>query len=101
MSKSGHSTANYPCRAFKAACFGVLGLLAANAEEKIDLNPSELHDRAFKVMETRCVSCHGPEKQKGDIRLDKLETIDPVDLQELYALAKEAVHFEDMPPEKA
>ncbi len=102
MSKSGHSIANYPCRAFKAAGFGVLGLLAANAEEKkIDLNPSELHDRALKVMKTRCVSCHGPDKQKGDIRLDKLETIDPVDLQELYALAKEAVHFEDMPPEKA
>ena len=102
MSKSGHSIANYPCRAFKAAGFAVLGLLAANAEEKkIDLNPSELHDRALKVMKTRCVSCHGPEKQKGDIRLDKLETIDPVDLQELYALASEAVHFEDMPPEKA
>ena len=102
MSKSGHSIANYPCRAFKAAGFAGLGLLAANAEEKkIDLNPSELHDRALKVMKTRCVSCHGPDKQKGDIRLDKLETIDPVDLQELYALAKEAVHFEDMPPEKA
>ena len=101
MSKSGHSIANYPCRAFKAAGFGVLGLLAAHAEEKIDLNPSELHDRALKVMKTHCVSCHGPEKQKGDIRLDKLETIDPVDLQELYALASEAVHFEDMPPEKA
>ena len=102
MSKSGHSIASYLCPVFKAACFGVLGLLAANAkEEKIDLNPSKLHDRALKVMETHCISCHGPEKQKGDIRLDKLETIDPVDLQELYALAKEAVHFEDMPPEKA
>jgi mono/diheme cytochrome c family protein len=64
-------------------------------------NPTELHDQALKVMENYCVSCHGPKKQKGDIRLDKLETIDPVDLQELYALAKEAVHFEDMPPEKA
>ena len=81
MSKSGHLIVSYPCRAFKAAGFGVLGLLAANADEStIDLNPSELHDRALKVMKTRCVSCHGPEKQKGDIRLDKLETIDPVDL---------------------
>lgn len=66
-----------------------------------DLNPVELRDQASKVMENHCVSCHGPKKQKGDIRLDDLEAIDPVNLQELYALAREAVHFEDMPPEKA
>lgn len=82
---------------FIGAGLAVLGLLAANADE---LNPTQLHDQALKVMENYCVSCHGPDKQKGDIRLDRLETIDPVDLQELYALAKEAVHFEDMPPEK-
>lgn len=81
--------------------FKMTVLAASAAESTIDLNPTQLHDQALKVMKTRCVSCHGPEKQKGDIRLDKLETIDPVDLQELYALAKEAVHFEDMPPEKA
>jgi len=40
-------------------------------------------------------------QQKGDIRLDALETIDPVDLQNLYGTAKEAVHVEDMPPAKA
>ena len=102
MSESGHSVASYPCPVFRAAGFVLLGLLAANAgEEKIDLNPSQLHDRALKVMETHCISCHGPDKQKGDIRLDKLETIDPIDLQDLYVLAKEAVHFEDMPPEEA
>jgi len=77
--------------------FAVLATLVAKAE----LNHTEAHDRALKVMENYCVSCHGAEKQKGDIRLDDLETIDPVDLQELYALAKEAVHFDDMPPEKA
>ena len=86
--------------------FAVVGLLTGPVEadpgdSEVKLNPTELHDQALKVMETYCVSCHGPKKQKGDIRLDKLETIDPVDLQELYALAKEAVHFEDMPPEKA
>jgi mono/diheme cytochrome c family protein len=84
------------------AGLAVLTVLGANAEEtKVELNSIELHDRALEVMENHCVSCHGPDKQKGDIRLDKLETIDPVDLQDLYALAKEAVHFEDMPPEKA
>ena len=86
----------------KVASAVATALLTANAEDaKVDLNPTELHDQALKVMETRCVSCHGPDKQKGDIRLDDLEAIDPVDLQKLYALAKEAVHFGDMPPEKA
>ena len=87
----------------KATVAAVLaGLIAAKAEESpIALNPTQLHDKALTVMENHCVSCHGPDKQKGDIRLDELETMDPVDLQKLYALAKEAVHFEDMPPEKA
>lgn len=71
------------------------------AEQAAEPNPTQLHDQALTVMETYCVSCHGPDKQKGDIRFDALEAIDPVDLQELFTLAKEAVHFEDMPPEKA
>lgn len=78
------------------------GQIAAAPEAAIDeLNSTVLHDRALKVLETYCVACHGPEKQKGDIRFDALETIDPVDLQDLFAQTKEAVHFEDMPPEKA
>ncbi len=76
--------------------------VAADLEStKVELNPTELHGRALKVMESHCVSCHGPDKQKGDVRLDALEAIDPVDLQDLYTLAKEAVHLEEMPPKKA
>ena len=72
----------------------MLGLLAANADEStIDLNPSELHDRALKVMKTRCVSCHGPEKQKGDIRLDKLETIDRLICKELVCAGQRGGSF--------
>ena len=78
------------------------GQVAAQPEDAtFDLNPTQLYDQALTVMETYCVSCHGPDKQKGDIRLDALETIDPVDLQDLFVIAKEAVHFENMPPEKA
>ena len=83
------------------AGFAVLSSLPGQVVAKLDLDPAELKDKALKVMENYCVSCHGEKKKKGDIRLDQLETIDPVDLQKLYSLAKEAVHFEDMPPEKA
>ncbi|MGB0766185.1 MAG: DUF1588 domain-containing protein [Phycisphaeraceae bacterium] len=72
---------------------------AAEAEPAID--PTVLKDKAMQVMETYCVSCHGPKEQKGKVRLDALETIDPVDLQELFATTKEVVHFEEMPPAKA
>lgn len=53
------------------------------------------------VMETYCFSCHGPDEQKGSVRFDKLETIDPVQLQELFGNSKEVLEFEDMPPAKA
>ncbi len=56
-----------------------------------DLDPTVLRDKAIRVMETYCVSCHGMEKQKGDVRFDALETIDPVDQQKLYENAKAGV----------
>ncbi|MEM7009906.1 MAG: DUF1592 domain-containing protein, partial [Verrucomicrobiota bacterium] len=74
---------------------------AIGAETEPAIDPVVLKERAMQVMENYCVSCHGPKEQKGKVRLDALETIDPVDLQKLYGTAKEAVHFEDMPPDKA
>ena len=74
-------------------------LPAQNIEPTID--PTILRDKAMQVMETHCFSCHGEKKQKGDIRFDALEAIDPVDLQKLFAESKEQVHFGDMPPEEA
>lgn len=53
------------------------------------------------VMETYCYSCHGPDQQKGSVRFDKLETIDPFELQSLFGNSKEVLEFEDMPPAKA
>ncbi|MFT5128429.1 MAG: mono/diheme cytochrome c family protein [Rhodothermales bacterium] len=81
--------------------FAVLSLASPRAfGAKDTIDPVVLKERATKVMATYCVSCHGPDKQKGKVRLDALETIDPVDLQKLFGTAKEAVHFEDMPPEE-
>ena len=74
---------------------------SAAAPNDPELDPTVLKDKAMGVMETYCVSCHGPEQQKGKIRFDALETIDPVDLQHLLGNAKETVSFEEMPPAKA
>ena len=32
-------------------------------------------DRVRVILETRCISCHGPEKQKGELRLDSRESL--------------------------
>ncbi len=63
--------------------------------------PAKLEAQALEVMARHCISCHGPDKQKGKVRFDALETIDTVDLQALFTEAQDAVHFEEMPPEEA
>jgi len=60
-----------------------------------------LESRAMTVLDTYCVSCHGPDEQKGNTRFDALETIDTVDLQTLFTNAQDVVHFQEMPPAKA
>ena len=53
------------------------------------------------VLETYCAACHGPDKQEGGVRFDAMETIDTIDLQEIFVKAREAVHLEEMPPKDA
>jgi len=63
--------------------------------------PPESEDLATEVLELRCVSCHGSDKQEGGIRLDALETIDPVDRQKLFGKLQSVVQLGEMPPEEA
>ena len=69
------------------------------SNSKID--PTDLHEQATRALNNYCVSCHGPEKQKGDLRLDSLEAIDAVDRQELFRKVQEVIRLAEMPPEKA
>ena len=50
------------------AAIGAIGL-SGLADEKVDFSKS-----IQGVLEARCIDCHGPKKQKGDLRLDKKET---------------------------
>ena len=86
------------------ACYAILLGQVTFADDsisspKIDL--VALQEHATRALDTYCVNCHGPEKQKGDLRFDALETIDPVDLQDLYANMQEVIQLGEMPPEKA
>ena len=69
--------------------------------EGVGLDPVELEERATQVLNSYCVSCHGPDKQKGELRFDILESIDAVDRQALFVELQDVMHLEEMPPEKA
>ena len=79
----------------------ICAFLVQTALAKAEIDPVALKEKATGVMNTYCVSCHGPDKQKGDVRLDALETIDPVDLQDLFGNVQEVVKLGEMPPEKS
>ena len=67
----------------------------------VELDPTELEERATRVLRTYCVSCHGTDKQEGKVQLHALETIDAVDRQSLFRKAQDVVHLAEMPPEDA
>ena len=55
---------------------------------------------ARKFLADYCVKCHGPEKQKGDVRLDEL-TGDFAHERERWAVVLEQIRDGEMPPTKA
>lgn len=59
---------------------------------------ADLDGQAARIMQSYCYDCHGPDKQKGELRFDLLETIDSVDRQEMFVRMQDSVHFGDMPP---
>ena len=89
----------------KFLAVGLYLLLSCNFAWSTKINGSSvvptvvLKDTAHQVLESHCISCHGPEKQKGDLRLDDFDSFDPVDLQELFARMSEVVQFREMPPD--
>ena len=78
------------------ACYAILFGQVTFADDSISspkIDPVALQEHATRALDTYCVNCHGPEKQKGDLRFDALETIDPVDLQDLYANMQEVIQL--------
>ena len=60
--------------------------------------PSDVVD----FTEQYCVSCHGPDKQKGDFRIDQLAwDLGAIDSRENWELVHDYILEGDMPPEEA
>ncbi|NNE91613.1 MAG: DUF1592 domain-containing protein [Verrucomicrobiales bacterium] len=55
---------------------------------------------ASGFLKKHCVGCHGPEKQKGDLRLDRLETnFDSADAAEIWIEVMDNLNLGEMPPD--
>lgn len=77
----------------------VLTSIAVAEPRSEELNSTALTDAATQVLTNHCVKCHGSGKHEGDIRLDALETIDPVDRQTLLGKVQSVLRLGEMPPE--
>lgn len=63
--------------------------------------PATLDNTLRPFLADHCVSCHGPEKQKGDVRLDRLTfTEDLAKERELLELVRDQIRDGQMPPKK-
>jgi mono/diheme cytochrome c family protein len=62
---------------------------------------SDLPDDKFfrSFVKTHCIDCHGPEKQKGDVRFDKLSD-NPAADSDLWLSVLEQLEAREMPPKK-
>ncbi len=79
-----------------AAVLGVIVLLASQGwapaqPPKAAAVPAEVR----AVLAERCITCHGPTKQSGGVRLDAL---DPAAARDLLGDVQEQLHFRGMPP---
>jgi mono/diheme cytochrome c family protein len=68
------------------ACFGLIVALACQGADKKTPDPGKLPPASSKqgvtyaadikpIFEKSCIKCHGPEKQKGKLRVDSLDAV--------------------------
>jgi hypothetical protein len=71
--------------------------LALAAEEAPEVRLDAKHQRLFK---DTCLSCHGPDKQKGKFRIDELPLkVDTVETAERWQKVLNQINSGEMPPE--
>ncbi|MCB1228629.1 MAG: DUF1592 domain-containing protein [Verrucomicrobiae bacterium] len=78
----------------------VLCLTQAQADEPLVADPATYEATVAPFFEKHCVKCHGPEKEKGDLRLDTL-TVDFADHELLgkWIEVMDNINLGEMPPE--
>ena len=81
----------------------VVGALAAEGSGEETREPDDVYAReVYPVLERYCLSCHGPEKQKSDIRFDEVnpDMVNGPDA-EIWSYARDMLNSGDMPPRRS
>jgi hypothetical protein len=84
--------------------FRITGLLFAAASVVVHgyAATSIQSDERQQFIENYCLECHGPDKQKGDFRLDNFAyDLTDINVREQWDKVFDNVEFEDMPEEEA
>jgi hypothetical protein len=71
-------------------------LLAVSVSAAPQLDP-----KLSTFLQTYCIDCHGPKKQKGDFRVDELKVSTTAADAENWQLVLDNLHLGEMPPEKS
>jgi hypothetical protein len=89
------------CIALVICAAGLSGASAESRESASGISGSLEFDQEIRpILKENCFSCHGPEKQKGDLRLDQLDSdmvggLDAV----IWHDVLDAINSGEMPPE--
>ena len=67
-------------RALRILCCGLTVAMTwamgtAHADDPAPNDPKYFEAKVYPIFQERCISCHGPEKKKGELRLDLPECI--------------------------
>lgn len=75
-------------------------LIATTAALAAEAPPPALNERHRALFEEHCISCHGPEKQRGKVRLDDLSfSISDIETAERWQKVLNQMNSGEMPPE--
>ena len=89
----------YSCRQLLLAILvSLVAVHVATAAEKAF--PFTISPKVSELLESYCFSCHDEGAQKGDIRLDCLDTLALDTRLDLLNKMQEQVFFKEMPPKK-
>lgn len=80
---------------------GTLLFLSVAVGEEVPTDIAGFKSIALPFFETHCIRCHGPEKSKGNLRLDteiKNNFLNPVEVAHWKEII-DAIHAHQMPPE--
>ena len=94
-----HSDAQHPVTELQpVAAQPVVAIAQADAARPARA-PDALQRQALQTVQNHCLTCHGPEKQKGGVRLDTLDTdfVNGTHAEDWHDVLN-AINLGDMPP---